>query len=107
MVYDLSLNHPRSDWALHRPTPVPGAQPFPRFAGKAGRLLDETGQIVLYPVRCDTETGDVERYDAPGGRFKLDPGTGRVAVVRETRPAPLTYVPREETADVPLVVENQ
>lgn len=75
--------------------PLPGAEPFPRFAGRAGRLYDAAGNPVQWVVWCDTDTGELERYDRRDGRFQIDPATKRLLAVRETRPAPLEYRPPE------------
>lgn len=88
-----------------RPDRADAALPFPRFNGAIGQLLDATGARVELPVRFDTETGEVEFYDRTDGRFRLGPN-GRVATVREFRPAPLRYVPLDPpTADQIQVAE--
>lgn len=91
-VYDVRLNAvPGGNLPPGRAV-APGAGPFPRFAGKPGVLLDAAGAEVRWVIRCDTETGEVERYDVRGGKWQFDRSTGRVLVVTEFRPAPLAYV---------------
>lgn len=71
-----------------------GALPFPSPC----RVIDAAGKQVPYAVRCDTDTGRVERYDvtadpAGGPWVWATDLRGRPVVVRETRPAPLTIEP--------------
>jgi hypothetical protein len=73
-----------------------GAEPFPRFGGLRGKLHDATGAPVEgYLIWCDTDTGELERYDydPKANKFAADPVTKRLLTVRETRPAPLEYRP--------------
>ena len=90
-IYDCRLNN--EDWMTYpAATPIPpGAEPFPRFDGLAGELRDAMGQKLLWVVRCDTVTGEVEQYERIGGKFSIDPKTNRVLVVRTKYAAPLTY----------------
>lgn len=90
-VYDTALNNPTASPPLR--DVAPDALPFPRFNGLPGRLVDGTGAAIEYAVWCDTDTGEVERYDRSRGGFRLDSRTLRVATVREMRPAPLQHLP--------------
>jgi hypothetical protein len=95
-VYDCRLNEPLFG-VPPAPDVPPGAEPFPRFDGKPGRLVDATGQVVGgYYRGCDTETGEVDRYDVRDGKFRIDPQTRRVVVLRVAYPAPLAYLPPDE-----------
>ena len=94
-VYDCRLNHPVGPRLGPAPYPLPGALPFPRFAGRAGKLVDANGVHIPFAIRCCTETGFVERYERVDGRFVLDPQTFRLVVSRGVHPAPLRYVPME------------
>lgn len=52
------------------------------------QVFDATGAC-LSPVReCDTETGEVLRYEVAAGRFVIGPD-GRPETIREMYPAPL------------------
>lgn len=93
-IYDCRLNDFDLLPGVPRQKPVPGAVPFPRFDGTAGMLLDANGVEIPWILWCNTETGAVARYDVRGGKFGTDEQTGRVVVLVETHPAPLSYVPR-------------
>ncbi len=90
-LYDIELNNPSG----LLPGALPGSEPFPRFHGGAGRLLDASGKAILMPIRCNTETGFVERldYSPESNRFEIDPASGRVMVLMEQHSAPLFYIP--------------
>lgn len=86
-VYDARLNYPMGqDVASLLP-----ANPFP--AGIV--VVDAAGEWVAFVRRCNLETGDVERYERKGEKFVLGPDR-RCAIIREKRPAPLTFRPAEE-----------
>ena len=70
---------------------IEGAVPFPRFDGRGGVLYDAKGERIDMLLWCDTDSGEVERYEYP---FRLG-SDRRVVTVRELRPAPLTYLPRD------------
>ena len=95
-VYDVRCNETIGPPPME-PAP-PGSEPFPRFDGKPGMLLDAQGAVIEWVIRCNTETGEVERYDVRGTdgsrRWQTDPVTKRVVVLREIHPAPLRYVRR-------------
>jgi hypothetical protein len=82
------------------PAGVPAGVPADAFAFPEGgaRVYDAAGERVRYCRSCDTETGEVERYDVrpdPDGSgcvFAIG-DDGKCAVVAETRPAPLRVVP--------------
>lgn len=70
------------------------ARPHARY-----RVVDAAGDVIPFVRCCDTLTGDVQRYERRDGRFVVG-RDGRVALVRERRPAPLTVSredPTEET----------
>lgn len=92
-VYDCRLNPIGDAFGLPAPVVPMPAEAFPRFGGEPGVLRDATGQALPWVIRCDTETGAVERYDVRDGEWQIDSATKRVVVLRETRPAPLTYAP--------------
>lgn len=98
-LYDCRHPFPTERNTLGTP-PLPGSVPFPRFDGRPGRLYDAAGALVQFPLWCNTETGEVCRYDGRDGKWQTDPTTGRVALITETRPAPLEYrePPAEEKA---------
>ncbi len=104
-VFDCNLNSPHSSIARAPGETPPGALPFPRLTGKAGRLLDANGVHIPWVIRADTETGVVESYERVDGRFIIDPTTLRLVVKRALHPAPLQYVFLE--ADTPFVVAGK
>lgn len=53
------------------------------------RVLDATGRQILYVKSCNTESGEVVRYEmTANGTWKLGP-SGKVPTVKEKHPAPL------------------
>lgn len=79
-------------------------QPFPRFNGRPGRLIDATGFVVspdaLMLTACDTETGEVEHADVcprpdTGPKYAPLPISGRLVTQVTVFPAPLRYVAPE------------
>lgn len=100
-VYDARLND-RGEQPLRLPSeviPMP-AEPFPRFDGRAGRLFDANGELIEYVLRCDTETGEVVRYDRRDGKFWLNTETKCLVVLTERRPAPLSYLSPDDVAEL-------
>lgn len=53
---------------------------FPR-----AKVYDAEGQRMYSVLRCNVDTGQLERQD-------YDEGSGDLETIRETRPAPLTVV---------------
>lgn len=76
---------------MRHPDALPGGVPFATRC----RIVDANGKHIPYLLSANTETGEVERYDRTpdGKRFKCDPVTKRVVIIRETHPAPLQLIP--------------
>lgn len=107
-VYDIRLNGFQDTvGVVPAHTVPPGSDPFPRFASGPGRLVDAHGVLIPWAIRADTQTGVVDRYERVNGRFVIEPGTLRLAVVRTLHPAPIRYVPIEEQeAEEPAMIRE-
>lgn len=99
--YDIKLNE-----VIDKGGEIPAdhiVQPFPRFNGRCGLLIDANGVVVspsgtMIMTACDTETGEVEHLAIdkvlPSGRirFKTLPVSGRPVTQVSVFPAPMRYV---------------
>lgn len=84
----------------------PGALPFPRLSGKAGKLVDANGVLIPWVIRANTETGVVEQYERVNGKFVVDPASLRLVVVRSLHPAPLQYIFADEPVPDAIIRAN-
>lgn len=62
--------------------------------GKPCMVYDANGERVHWPISCDTETGEVERYIPTLGSIFADKNGPKT--IRESRPAPLQVIWLEE-----------
>lgn len=61
--------------------------------GKPVIVFDADGVEVTHCVRCDTETGEVERFEVDiNGRYVFDEAGGSINRVKEVLPRPLRVV---------------
>ncbi len=104
-VYDVRLNHPLRPGFQSTRDLTPDFEPFPRFAGMPGRLLDANGVLIPWAIRCNTETGYVERYERVDDRFVIDQATMRLLIVQSIYAAPLCYAPPKPICE-PITDKN-
>ena len=61
-------------------------------AGMPCKVFDSMGNEIPYVVRCDTETGVIERAHHINGRLVVGPTGDTIARIVETYPLPLQVI---------------
>lgn len=92
-VYDFRVALPPAN--ILRERCRPNAVPFPHRPV----VTDAAGQVAEYVIWCDTETGELERYDRDDKGFVYR--NNGIRTVTELRPAPLDVRTGAESQKAP------
>jgi hypothetical protein len=84
---------------IEKSTSFVPSEPSLPFPYPHSRTLDANGTLILFVLRCDTDTGMVERFDVRNGRWQLN-DAGLPIVLREHHPAPLRIVPKSHNNEL-------
>lgn len=75
--------------------PMRNSLPFP---ADWNGTVDADGKLLSPLLWCDTESGDVGRYDRTDGNYEIDSNTRRLRILYERHPAPLRAATLQDIA---------